>query len=370
MFKFEVIKEDVHTGARAGRLTTPHGVIETPVFMPVGTRATVKTMTPEELEEIGVEILLGNAYHLFLRPGDDLIAAAGGLHTFMNWKRPILTDSGGFQIFSLSPVVSVNDDGVEFRSIVDGSLHLFTPEIAIAVQENLGADIIMPLDQPIAYPAERAPAKAALTRTTAWAKRCQAAHRRADQWLFGIVQGGFFSELRIESARQLVELDFPGYAIGGLSVGEPHQLLYETLAVTTAELPPQKPRYLMGVGRADNLLESIACGVDMFDCALPTRVARNGLAFTWSGRVNMRNNRYSRDLGPLDGDCNCYTCQNYSRAYIRHLLMANEILALRLLTWHNLVFTLAVVNKAREAIMAGEFLSFKDNFTALQENNI
>lgn len=368
-FKFEITARDRATGARAGRLTTPHGVIETPVFMPVGTKATVRTMTPEELEKIGTEILLCNAYHLFLRPGDELIAEAGGLHSFMHWDRPILTDSGGYQIFSLSPVVAVGDDAVEFRSIIDGSPHRFSPEIAIKVQENLGADIIMPLDQPTKYPATREQAEEALKRTTGWAKRCRAAHRREDQWLFGIVQGGFYPDLRTESLRQITELDFPGYAIGGLSVGEPHALMYDILAGVTAELPAEKPRYLMGVGRADSLLESIELGVDMFDCVLPTRVARNGLAFTWSGKVNMRNNRYGREHIPLDADCGCYTCKNYSRAYIRHLLMANEILALRLLTWHNLFFTITVVNKAREAIKRHEFSLFKNTFKALQEKS-
>lgn len=368
-FKFEITARDRQTGARVGRLTTPHGEVKTPVFIPVGTRATVRTMTPEELVDVGTEILLCNAYHLFLRPGDDLIAEAGGLHRFMNWDRPMLTDSGGYQIFSLSPVVSVNDDAVEFRSIIDGSLHQFSPETAIKVQENLGADIIMPLDHPVGYPASREQVEAASRRTAEWAARSQLALRRDDQWLFGIIQGGSYPDLRVESRRRIVDLDFPGYAIGGLSVGEPHGLMYEILAGVTAELPEDKPRYLMGVGRADSLLEAIELGVDMFDCALPTRVARNGLAFTWSGKVNLRNNRYGTEHRPLDSACYCYTCKNYTRAYIRHLLMVNEILALRLLTWHNLVFTFGVVNKARVAIENQEFLAFKNTFNALKENN-
>lgn len=365
-FSFKVIAEDKKTGARAGELRTPHGTINTPVFMPVGTKATVKTMTPEELEAVGAEIILGNAYHLFLRPGDELISAAGGLHTFMNWTKPILTDSGGFQIFSLSPVVSVSDDAVEFRSIIDGSLHTFTPEIAIKVQENLGADIIMPLDHPLGHQATETDVKKALNRTTAWAKRCKAAHQRRDQWLFGIVQGGLYPKLRAESLKQILDIGFPGYAIGGLSVGEPHSLMYEMINLIIGDMPTDKPRYLMGVGRADNLLEAIGLGVDMFDCALPTRVARNGLAFTAAGKVNIRNNRYRNEFIPLDPSCQCYTCQNYSRAYIRHLLAANEILALRLLTWHNLFFTINVVKKARVAILNNEFLKFKGSLSEFQ----
>ncbi len=365
-FNFKVVAEDEKTGARAGVLATPHGTIDTPVFMPVGTKATVKTMTPEELEEIGAEIILGNAYHLFLRPGDELIAAAGGLHSFMNWPKPLLTDSGGFQIFSLSPVVSVSDEAVEFRSIIDGSLHTFTPEIAIKVQENLGADIIMPLDHPLGYQATETEVKEAVSRTTAWAQRCKEAHKRRDQWLFGIIQGGMVPELRQESLRQILDIGFPGYAIGGLSVGEPHSQMYETIDSFIGDMPTDKPRYLMGVGRADNLLEAIGLGVDMFDCALPTRVARNGLAFTWAGKVNIRNNRYRNEFVPLDPDCQCYTCLNYSRAYIRHLLSANEILALRLLTWHNLFFTINIVKKARASILNNEFLRFKNSFTAFQ----
>jgi len=365
-FSFKVVAEDEKSGARAGILTTPHGIINTPVFMPVGTKATVKTMTPEELEAIGAEIILGNAYHLFLRPGDELIAEAGGLHSFMNWSKPILTDSGGFQIFSLGPVVSVSDEAVRFRSIIDGSLHKFTPEIAIKVQENLGADIIMPLDHPLGHQATESEVKKAVRRTTAWAKRCKAAHQRHNQWLFGIIQGGMAEELRRESLRQILDIGFPGYAIGGLSVGEPHSQMYEIINLIIGDMPFDKPRYLMGVGRPDNLLEAIGLGVDMFDCALPTRVARNGLAFTWAGKVNVRNNRYRKEFISLDATCECYTCRNYSRAYIRHLLSANEILALRLLTWHNLYFTINIVKKARTAIINNEFLKFKSSFTAFQ----
>ncbi len=347
-------------------LTTPHGDVETPVFMPVGTKASVKAMTPEELIDIGTEIVLSNAYHLYLRPGDELIKEAGGLHNFMHWDRPILTDSGGFQVFSLSPVVKLSDEGVEFRSIIDGSLHDYTPEKAIKVQENLGADIIMPLDQPLAYPADKDETEIALKRTTAWAKRCRAAQTKDDQWLFGIVQGGFDEALRKKSAEEITSIGFDGYAIGGLSVGEPHDVMYEMLDHAVDGLPVDMPRYLMGVGLASNIVEAIGRGVDMFDCALPTRVARNGLAYTWSGKVSIRNKRYQNDHGPLDGDCDCYTCKNYFRSYIRHLFISNEILAHRLLTLHNLFFTHKVVNRARDAIRENRFNSFKSEFLTLQ----
>ncbi len=365
-FGFKVTARDRDTKARTGKITTPHGEVITPVFMPVGTKATVKAMTPEELLSIGTEIVLSNAYHLYLRPGDELIKEAGGLHKFMHWNRPILTDSGGFQVFSLSPVVKIDDDGVEFRSIIDGSLHHYSPEKAIKVQENLGADIIMPLDQPLAYPADKDETVVALIRTTAWAKRCKKAQKRDDQWLFGIVQGGFDPALRKKSADEITSIGFDGYSIGGLSVGEPHDVMYSMLDITVDRLPEDRPRYLMGVGLAENIVEAIERGIDMFDCALPTRVARNGLAYTWEGKVSIRNNKYQNDHGPLDGDCGCYSCKNYSRAYIRHLFISNEILAHRLLTLHNLFFTQKVVNKARDAIRENRFKLFKNDFLALQ----
>lgn len=366
--EFEVLKQDSRTGARLGRLTTPHGEVSTPVFMPVGTRATIKTMTPEELETIGVEMVLANAYHLYLRPGADLIAEAGGIHRFMHWDRPILTDSGGYQIFSLSPIVQIDEEAVEWRSILDGSKHRFTPELAMAVQEKIGADIAMVLDQCTPYPAEKAFVQQAVERTTAWARRCRQAHRRPDQALFGIVQGGVYPDLRRRSVEELLPLDFPGYAIGGLSVGEPHERAYEILGQVMPLLPPDRPRYLMGVGRVDSLVRAVDLGIDMFDSALPTRVARNGTAFTSAGRVNIRNQQYARDMRPLDESCSCYTCRHYTRSYIRHLYVAGEILPLRLLTWHNLFFTVGVVESVRQAIAGDRFSAFRDSFMALAEN--
>lgn len=361
-FSFHISAVDLHSRARAGTLTTPHGEVRTPVFMPVGTRATVKTMTPEELAGLGSQIVLANAYHLSQRPGDDVIKAAGGLHKFMNWSRPILTDSGGYQVFSLSSKVKVETDGVEFQSLLDGSKHFLTPAKVIEIEENLGADIIMPLDHCTPFGTGREEAAQAVERTTAWMKASVASKKNEAQTLFGIVQGNFFPELRQISCEQLMELDLPGYAIGGLSVGEDRSTLVEILADVTEILPAEKPRYLMGLGDAGSLIEAIALGVDMFDCALPTRVARNGTAFTRNGRVNIRNNRYLRDFGPLEEGCGCYTCDNYSRAYLRHLFMANEVLGLRLLTVHNLHFIIGLVDGARAAIEAGSFESYRGEF--------
>lgn len=359
---FELLAKDSKTKARLGRLTTAHGEVKTPLFVPVGTRATVKTMTPEELEEIGVEMILSNVYHLFLRPGCDLIARLGGLHKFMSWKRPIISDSGGYQIFSLSPAVKTSPDGVEFKSPLDGASHFFSPEDVIANQQALGADIIMVLDECSPYPAEYDQILQAVRRTTDWAKRSKEVFEGREQGLFGIVQGGLFPDLRRKSAEEIVEIGFSGYALGGLSVGEPRELMLEAIAQVEPYLPEDKPRYLMGLGDAPSLLDAISLGMDMFDSALPTRVGRNGTAFTSGGRVNIRNAAYRSDGGPLDEKCGCYACRNYSRAYLRHLYVAGEILALRLLTWHNLHFSLSLIKGAREAIEEGDFENYRARF--------
>lgn len=361
--RYELIKRCKQSGARLGRLHTPHGVIDTPVFMPVGTQATVKAMSPEELQEIGARIILSNTYHLFLRPGHRLVERAGGLHKMMNWPGAILTDSGGFQVFSLSDRRKIEEEGVTFRSHLSGEKLFLSPEVAMEVQNALGADIIMAFDECPPYPAEEEYVRQSLERTTRWAARCLAAHQKKEtQALFGIVQGGMFAHLRRKSAEQLVELDFPGYAIGGLSVGEPKQLMYEMLEVTTPLLPEDKPRYLMGVGSPDALIEGSIRGIDMFDCVLPTRIARNGTVMTSQGRLVIRNRQYAEDFGPLDPHCNCYTCRNYSRAYIRHLIKADEILGIRLTTYHNLFFLVKLMNDIRNAIAEDRLLDFRDQF--------
>jgi len=362
-FKFVLLKTDSHTLARAGVFSTPHGDIPMPAFAPVGTQATVKAVSPHELRELGANLLLANTYHLYLRPGSDLIARLGGLHRFMAWDGPILTDSGGFQVFSLAGLRRVDDDGVTFRSHVDGSEHRFTPEKAIAIQEQLGADIIMAFDE-CAEPHDRAYNEAALARTHAWAERCRAAQTRHDQALFGIVQGGVFADLRQESARFLTSLDFPGYAIGSLSVGETKAEMHAMLEVTTPLLPAGKPRYLMGVGSPEDLFEGVARGIDLFDCVLPTRIARNGAVFTRQGRLNLRNAQYADDPRPIEGGCACYACQHFSRAYLRHLFAAKEILGLRLTTIHNLHFTLDLMRQIRASILDGTFSAFKERFLA------
>ncbi|MDD3516268.1 MAG: tRNA guanosine(34) transglycosylase Tgt [Synergistaceae bacterium] len=362
MFEYRLVALCPETGARAGEFVTPHGVIETPVFMPVGTQATVKAMTPEELVGLGARIILSNTYHLYLRPGAELIAEAGGLHGFMGWKGPILTDSGGFQVFSLSALRRVSDEGVHFRSHRDGSNHFMTPELAVAVQEKLGSDIAMCFDECVPWPCDTDEAARAAARTTAWARRCLEAHGRSDQALFGIVQGSIFEELRLQSARELIGLDFPGYAIGGLSDGEGHDDMYRILDVLNPVLPREKPRYLMGVGFPTNLVEGIARGVDMFDCVLPSRNGRNGTLFTSSGRMNIKGARFERDFGPIDETCDCYVCRNYSRAYVRHLHRCGEILGARLCTWHNLHFLVHLVKKARKAIIDGTFPTFRRRF--------
>lgn len=363
--RYELIKTCKQSGARLGRLHTPHGVIDTPVFMPVGTLATVKTMSPEEIKEMGAGILLSNTYHLWIRPGEDIVEEAGGLHKFMNWDGAILTDSGGFQVFSLSDMRKIEEEGVHFRSHLNGEPLFLSPEKAIQIENALGADIIMAFDECPPYPATHEYAKQSLERTSRWAERCLEAHKKTDQQgLFGIIQGGMYKDLREQSAKELLSLDFPGYAVGGLSVGEPKELMYEALEWTIPLLPSHKPRYLMGVGSPDALIEGSIRGIDMFDCVLPTRIARNGTTMTSSGRVVIRNAQYERDFGPLDPECDCYTCRNYSRAYLRHLIKADEVFGIRLTTYHNLYFLIKLMEKVRQAILEDRLLDFRDQFFA------
>lgn len=363
MFRYELIKEDKHTGARLGKIHTNHGVINTPIFMPVGTQATVKSMTSEDLKEMDANIILGNTYHLYLRPGQEIMEKAGGLHKFMNWDRPILTDSGGFQVFSLNDLRKITEEGVEFCSHLDGSRHFMSPEKSIDMQNTIGADIIMCFDECAPADADYEYTKKSMEMTTRWAKRCKDAHRRPDdQALFGIVQGGMYEDLRAESVRGLTEIDFPGYSIGGLSVGESKETMYRILDATVPLLPKDKPRYLMGVGSVDALLEGVIRGIDMFDCVLQTRIARNGTAMTSQGKVVVRNATYKEDFTPLDPECDCFVCRNYTRAYLRHLVKCNEILGARLLTYHNLYFTLKLMEKVRNAIMEDSLLAFKESF--------
>ncbi|MFZ5825575.1 MAG: tRNA guanosine(34) transglycosylase Tgt [Bacillota bacterium] len=363
--KLELILKDPNSGARRGRLHTPHGVVETPVFMPVGTQATVKTLNPEEVRDLGAQILLSNTYHLYLRPGHDLVREAGGLHRFMNWNGAILTDSGGFQVFSLSDLRKITEEGVHFRSHIDGSPHFLSPEKAIEIENALGADIIMAFDECTPWPCEHDYAKKSLERTTRWAKRCKEAHARPEsQALFGIVQGSTFADLRRQSAEEIVALDFPGYAIGGLSVGEPKDLMAEMLEVTVPLLPEEKPRYLMGVGSPEDLVEGVWRGIDMFDCVLPTRIARHGTVFVPDGKLTVRNAEFARDFRPIQEGCDCYTCQHYSRAYIRHLLKAEEMLGLRLCSIHNLRFLVRLMEEVRAAIEKGTFAEYRREFLA------
>ena len=362
-FEFSLLHTDAHSRARLGRIVTPHGAIATPAFAPVGTQATVKALDPRDLRELGAELILGNTYHLYLRPGADVIAALGGLHRFMGWDGPILTDSGGFQVFSLAENRKIDDEGVTFRSHIDGSLHTFTPEMVVRVQEQMGADIMMCLDV-CAEPSDRPYSEQALARTHAWAERCRAAQTRADQALFGIVQGGIFPDLRRQSAEFLAGLDLPGYAIGGLSVGETKEQMYAMLDLTAPLLPASKPRYLMGVGAPEDLLESVSRGIDLFDCVLPTRLARNAALFTRQGRLNMRNARFERDPAAIEEDCACYTCRHFSRAYLRHLFKVEELLAYRLATIHNVHFLLQLMRDVRTAIAEGRFAGFKADFLA------
>lgn len=357
-FQFSLDAIDPTTSARAGVFATPHGDVPTPMFMPVGTRATVKGVTPDQLREIGAHVVLANTYHLFLRPGSDLVREAGGLHRFMAWDGPILTDSGGFQVFSLADTLKLTDEGVEFRSIIDGAKHFWTPEDNMRIQEDLGADIIMQLDQCPPYPAEKEFVATAVRRSAEWAARCKVAHAREDQALFGIVQGGVFEDLRAESVSRLAEVGFPGYGIGGYSVGEPHDLMLESLAPVTDLLPADRPRYLMGVGNPTTMLEAIGLGVDLFDCVLPTRTARTGTAFSSEGRMNLKNAKYARDFGPLDDACACPVCATHSRAYIRHLVIAKEMLASTLLSIHNLHVLIDLARQARVAILEGRYATF------------
>jgi queuine tRNA-ribosyltransferase len=360
-FGFELLKKDPHSRARVGVMHTPHGQIPTPVFAPVGTQATVKAVSPRELRELGASLVLANTYHLYLRPGPDTIADLGGLHGFMGWDGPIMTDSGGFQVFSLAHLRAVDMTGVTFRSHLDGSEHLFTPEKVIEIQGKLGADIILCLDEcpePLDYDYN----VQALERTHNWAERCRAAHTRQDQALFGIVQGGAFADLRRQSAEFIASLDFPGHSIGGLSVGEPKEVMHEMLEMTVPILPQDKPRHLLGVGSPEDIFEGVARGIDIFDCALPTRIARNGSLFVRTGRLNIRNARYANDPAPIEEGCECYTCRHFSRAYLRHLIMANEILGFRLTTLHNLHFMLNLLREIREAILAGSFSALKKEF--------
>jgi len=350
--------------ARAGLFHTPHGVIETPCFMPVGTQATVRAMTPEDLRRLGAQIVLGNTFHLYLRPGPALIRAAGGLHAFMAWDRPILTDSGGFQVFSLAHLRKVDEEGVVFRSPFDGGEHRFTPESVIEIEAALGADVIMPLDVCVGYPCETADARLALERTMRWLSRSVASRRRDDQALFGIVQGAFDVALRREAAARVAAFDLPGVAIGGLSVGEPHAVMYEILDAIADALPADRPRYLMGIGAPHNLAQAVGYGVDLFDCALPTRVARTGVVFTRDGRVNLRNRAFAEDMRPLDPDCACEVCRTFSRAYVRHLFKTDEMLGPRLATFHNLHFLIHWTQEMREAILGGRFNAWQRSVLA------
>jgi queuine tRNA-ribosyltransferase len=362
MFKFKLKKAAEPAGPRLGEIVTARGVIDTPVFMPVGTYATVKTLTPEDLQDIGAAIILSNMYHLYLRPGIETIRKLGGLHRFMHWDGPILTDSGGYQIFSLAPFRTISEAGVTFRSHLDGASHVLTPEDVVAHQEALGVDIMICLDECPGYPAPEAEVRAAAALTLKWAARGRAARRRPEAALFPVVQGGMLPELRREQAQAMAALDFDGYAIGGLSVGEPKDLTLAMVEATTGALPPDKPRYLMGVGTPEDLVEGVARGVDMFDCVLPTRNARNGMAFTAAGKVVIKNAAHGAEAGPLDETCGCYTCRHYSRAYLRHLYVAREILAYRLLTLHNLYYYLNLMDTMRQAVAQARFAAFRREF--------
>ena len=361
--KFELIKESGKSKARRGRITTLHSTIETPVFMPVGTQATVKALKPEEIRNMGADIILSNTYHLYLRPGHEIIKEAGGLHRFMNWSGSILTDSGGFQVFSLGKLRKISEEEVAFRSHIDGSAHMLTPEKAVEIQTALGSDIMMAFDECAPYPADRNYVKNSLERTTRWLKRCKEAHKNTEeQALFGIMQGGMYHDLRKQSAEEVVELDLPGYSIGGLSVGEPKEVMYDIMDECVDYLPKDKPRYLMGVGSPDCLIEGVARGIDMFDCVLPTRIARNGMVFTSEGKLSIKNKKYERDFTPLDHKCDCYVCRNYSRAYLRHLFKANEILLSMLLSHHNIYYLVNLMKEIRHAIEEDSFEEYRARF--------
>lgn len=363
MLKYELIKKDKFSKARLGKIYTNRGIIETPIFMPVGTRATVKAMNVDELKEIGSQIILGNTYHLYLRPGQEIIRAAGGLHKFMNWDRPILTDSGGFQVFSLGAIRKITEEGVMFRSHIDGSKHFISPEKSMEIQNDLGSDIMMAFDECAPYPASYDYVKNSMERTIRWLKRCKEYHKNTEnQALFGIIQGGMYKDLRKISAIETCSMDLPGYAVGGLSVGEPKDVMIEYLNYTTEFLPEDKPRYLMGVGTPDYLFEAVEAGIDMADCVLPTRLGRNGTAITTYGKVVIKNAKYAKDFTPLDETCDCYACKNHTKAYIRHLMNVNEILGARLLSTHNLRFLLKTMENIRQAIREDRFLEYKKEF--------
>lgn len=357
--------------ARRGTITTPHGTIETPVFMPVGTAASVKAMKPEDVAALGAEIILGNTYHLYLRPGHEIVEAAGGLHRFMNWPHAILTDSGGFQVFSMAKLRDISEEGVRFASHIDGSRHMLSPEKSIEIQNALGADIIMAFDECAPYPADREYVRPSMERTTRWLERCVAAHRYPErQALFGIMQGGMYPDLRRQSAAEITRLDLPGYAIGGLSVGEPKELMCEILDGCVDLLPADRPRYLMGVGTPGNIIESVARGVDFFDCVMPARNGRHGHLFTWTGVINIKNEKYQRDEQPIDPQCDCPVCRRYSRAYLRHLFKAEEMLAMRFAVMHNLYFYNTLMQRIRTAIEAGEYEAFRKSYTSVLDMRI
>lgn len=359
-FYLEILHVDKNCGARYGILHTPHGNVEVPMFMPVGTVGSVKTLTPEELYTMHSGVILANTYHLHLRPGEDIVDKAGGIQKFMNYKGPMLTDSGGFQVFSLAKSRDIKEEGVTFKSHLNGDKIFFSPEIVIGIEEKIGADIIMSFDECIPYPATYTYAKESTERTLRWAARGKAVHQRSDQALFGIVQGGDYEDLRTMCAKELVKMDFDGYSIGGTSIGEPKEKCFEMIDYAIAYLPSDKPRYLMGVGSLDYMLEGIAKGIDMMDCVLPTRIARHGTLMTHNGRVNIKNEKYKEDFSPLDSECDCYTCKNYTKAYLRHLYVSEEQLAQRLLSIHNLRFLISIMEGARVAIKEDRFLQYKD----------
>jgi len=373
---FKIIHQDKNIKARLGKITTLHGEIDTPCFMPVGTQGTVKAISPQELKESRAEVILSNTYHLFLRPGTEVIKKAGGLHNFMSWQKPILTDSGGYQVFSLALLRKVIDNGVEFQSHIDGQKHLFTPENVIETQQIFGSDIMMPLDECVHYPCAKDQAEVAMKRTIDWAKRSKefmvhsSKFIEKKQLLFGIVQGATYEDLRKECAERLIEMDFQGYAIGGVSVGEPRNLIYNIVNLVADLLPENKPRYLMGVGLPQDILEAVGQGVDMFDCVVPTRYGRNGTAFTSAGKLTIRNSPYTEDFRPLDQGCACYACKNFSRAYLRHLFNTGEILGLRLVSLHNVHFFLKLMQRAREAIAQDKFCEFKKEFLGKYNNSV
>ncbi len=361
--KYELLHTDKKTGARRGRITTPHGTIETPVFMPVGTQATVKAMKPEAVADTGAQIILANTYHLFLRPGSDIVREAGGLHRFMNWDKPILTDSGGYQVFSLGAMRKITEEGVMFASHIDGSRHMLSPEKSIEVQNDLGSDIIMAFDECAPKDASRKYIEKSQAMTTRWLERCVKAHQNPDrQALFGIMQGGFYRDLREKSAKEIVDLDLPGYAIGGISVGESKEDYIGVLDYAPKLLPENKPRYVMGIGTPDYIFEAVERGVDMFDCVEPTRIARHGMAMTSHGRISIKNAKFERDFTPLDPECDCYTCRNYTRAYLRHLFKAGETMSHMLLTEHNLRFLSRLSEDIRRSIEEDRFSEFKEEF--------